>query len=162
MAAARNVSFSRRGNAFGKTEECLDVYHAAEHISDCGKILFGETQSKPDWFERMRNVLLSEGLGGMERELSLLKVGLQESQVKSVDSLLEYLRNHSERLNYCERLSEGRVIGSGLIEGACKNLVGRRLKQTGACWRLERANRIARVCGLLYSNQWKNAWKNTH
>ena len=54
---------------FGKTEECLDVYHAAEHISDCGKILFGETQSKAEWFERMRNVLLSEGLGGLEREL---------------------------------------------------------------------------------------------
>ena len=115
---------------FGRTEECLDVYHAAEHISDCGKVLFGESSSKTEWFERMRNVLLSEGLDGMERELSSLKVGLQESQTKLVNSLLEYLRNNSERLNYCERLAEGRVIGSGLIEGACKNLVGRRLKQT--------------------------------
>ena len=62
-------------------------------------------------------------------------------------------------LDYCDRLADGRVIGRGLVEGACKNLVGRRLKQTGACWRLDRANKIARVCGLLYSHQWENAWK---
>ena len=142
---------------FGKTDECLDVYHAAEHISDCGKVLFGESQAKAEWFERMRMVLLSEGLGGMERELSSLKVGLQESQVTSVDSLLDYFRGNVGRLDYCERLASGRVIGSGLIEGACKNLVGRRLKQTGACWRMDRANRIARVCGVLYSHQWENA-----
>ena len=147
---------------FGKTDECLDVYHAAEPISDCGKILFGETQSKTEWFARMRNVLLSEGLGGLERELSSLKVGLKESHVKSVDSLLDYFRGNAGRLDYCGRLSEGRVIGSGLIEGACKNLVGRRLKQTGACWRLERANRMARVCGVLFSHQWENAWKNNN
>jgi len=146
----------------GKTDECLDIYHAAEHISDCGKVLFGETQAKAEWFERMRMILLSEGLGGMERELSLLKAGLKKSQVKSVDSLLEYFRGNVGRLRYCERLAEGRAISSGLIEGACKNLVGKRLKQTGACWRVGRANKIALLSAVLYSHQWKNAWKNTH
>ena len=61
-----------------------------------------------------------------------------------------------------ERLASGRVIGSGLIEGACKNLVGRRLKQTGACWRLPRANRIAGLCAVLYSGQWKDCWKKSN
>jgi hypothetical protein len=106
-----------------------------------------------EWFERMRNVLLSDSLPGMERELELLKVGLKVEQCKSIESLLEYFRNNECRLNYCERLASGRVIGSGLIEGACKNLVGRRLKQTGACWRLERANKIATISSLLYSDQ---------
>ena len=27
-------------DVFGKTEECLDIYHASEHISDCGKVLY--------------------------------------------------------------------------------------------------------------------------
>jgi hypothetical protein len=80
---------------------------------------------------------------------------------KLVDSLLEYFRNNSERLNYCERLASGRMIGSGLIEGACKNLIGRRFKQTKSCWRIERANKMAFTCSLLYAEQWKNAWKNT-
>jgi len=97
----------------------------------------------------------------MERELSLLGVGLKEAHVKLVDSLLDYFRGNAGRLNYCDRLADGRVIGSGLIEGACKNLVGLMLKQTGACWRLDRANRIACICGVLYSHQWENAWKKT-
>jgi len=147
---------------FGKTEECLDIYHGAENISDCGKVLFAEAESK-EWFERMRIVLLSEGLAGMERELSSLLAGdLKESERRKITLLLEYFRNNSERLKYAERLALGRAIGSGLIEGACKNLVGKRLKQTGACWRLPRANRIAILCATLYSSQWKIAWKNTY
>jgi hypothetical protein len=157
---------------FGKTEECLDIYHGAEHISDCGKVLFSGSAERKDWFERMRMVLLSEGLVGMERELSsLLEGDLNEKEVEAngkkaeqarVTSLLSYFRNNSERLNYAERLAAGRAIGSGLIEGACKNLIGKRLKQTGACWRLPRANKIALISGILYSDQWKLCWKNTN
>jgi hypothetical protein len=150
----------------GKTEECLDIYHGAEHISDCGKALFGDSPTSKDWFERMRLVLLSEGFAGMERELSSLQAEFRGKGMKSkrasVQALLEYLRKHRERLNYAERLLAGRVIGSGLIEGACKNLVGKRLKQTGACWRLPRANRMASLCATLYSHQWNCAWKNSH
>ena len=57
-------------DVFGKTDECLDIYHGAEHISDCGKVLFGGAAEQKEWFERMRNVLLSEGLSGMKREWS--------------------------------------------------------------------------------------------
>ena len=34
---------------FGKTEECLDIYHAWEHVSDCGKVLYGEGESFTSW-----------------------------------------------------------------------------------------------------------------
>jgi hypothetical protein len=148
---------------FGKTDECLDIYHGAEHISDCGKVLFDGKTERKEWFERMRLVLLSEGLDGMERELSSLLSGkLKKTEREKVSSLLEYFRNNSERLNYSERLAAGRAIGSGLIEAACKSLVGKRLKQTGACWRLQRVNRIATLCAALYSDQWEQAWKITH
>lgn len=153
---------------FGNVDECLDIYHALEHVSECGKVLYGEGESFTSWLDKMRLVLLSEGFSGMERELQSLKAELKgksktsKLQRGSVESLLGYLKEHACRLNYCERLSAGRPIGSGLIEGACKNLVGRRLKQTGACWRLERANKMALVCSLLYADQWNLAWKNSH
>ena len=101
---------------------------------------------------QMRLVLLSEGFEGMERELSALKDWDVDKQ-KAVLSLREYLNKHKERL------AAGRSIGSGLIEGACKNLVGKRMKQTGVCWRLPRANRMATLCAVLYSDQWKYCWK---
>jgi len=84
----------------------------------------------------MRLVLLSEGFAGMERELRSLEK-LNKDKQEAVESLLDYLGKNKERLHEAERLAAGRAIGSGLIEGACKNLVGRRLKQTGACWKIE-------------------------
>jgi len=59
-------------------------------------------------------------------------------------------------------LASGRSIGSGQVEGACKNLVGRRLKQTGACWRRERVDRMAVLCAVLYGEQWNDYWKTAH
>jgi hypothetical protein len=97
----------------------------------------------------------------MERELSALK-DLDEDKKKAVHSLAEYLRKHEERLHYAERLAAGRSIGSGLIEGTCKNLVKRRLRQTGACWRVPRANRIAVIGAALYSELWDDCWKKYH
>ena len=146
---------------FGKTMECLDIYHALEHVAACGKALYGSGSFFTEWYERMRLVLLSEGYAGMEGELLALKE-LDADRQKAVLSLREYLSKNKERLRYAERLVAGRSIGSGLIEGACKNLVKRRLKQTGACWRVPRANRIAVICAALYSEQWDDCWKMYH
>jgi hypothetical protein len=60
---------------FGKITECLDMYHALEHVASGGKILYGNGSVLTEWLDRMRMVLLSEGFSGMDRELSLLLSG---------------------------------------------------------------------------------------
>ena len=77
---------------------------------------------------------------------------------ESLHALAEYLGKHAERLGYAQRLAEGRAIGSGQVEGACKHMIGRRLKQTGARWRVRRVNRMATLCALMYSNHWDAYW----
>ena len=57
---------------FGRTKECLDIYHALEHVAACGKVLYGSGQTFTEWLDRMRLVLLSEGFAGMERELGVV------------------------------------------------------------------------------------------
>jgi hypothetical protein len=146
---------------FGNTAECLDIFHASEHISDCGKVLFSDEEKRTRWFEDKRMLLLHKGFDGVNRELvQEYKSGLyNEEQKKAVLSLQTFLFNNRSRMNYAERLREGRAIGSGVVEGACKNLVGRRMKQTGACWRVEKAEKLMVLCGVLYSGQWKHVWK---
>ena len=73
-------------SVFGKTEECLDIYHAAEHISDGSKGVYRDAATATAWLERMRMVLLSEGFAGMERELSAL-TRLDNDKQKSVGAL---------------------------------------------------------------------------
>ena len=79
-------------------------------------------------------------------------------QRRALDGLETYFNHHRNHLDYAGRLAEGRPIGSGLIEGACKNYVGRRLKQTGARWRPENANHLADLAGLFYSDDWDHYW----
>jgi hypothetical protein len=134
---------------FGNTAECLDIFHVSERISDCGKILYKNEAVHQTWFEDMRMLLLRNGFSGVSELLLLLCDEMFDGgQKESILALQTYLNNNRERL------FEGRAIGSGVVEGACKNLVGRRLKQTGACWRKQRAEKMAVICAAIYSKQW--------
>lgn len=138
----------------------LDVYHAREHVVATGKLLYGDSPAATAWSENANCRMLAEGWAGMETvfvETRELFAG-NAAALKQVEGLRNYLGNHTDHLNYKQRLAEGRPIGSGQIEGACKNCIGRRLKQTGARWRVQRLNRMASVCCLAYSHAWKQYW----
>jgi hypothetical protein len=147
---------------FGPVRECLDVYHALEHLSNAGKVLYKEgTIDFLHWRELTKWELLDSGFEKIETRLNVLekKLTKKETQKKeAIVSLRRYLSNHRSRLPYRERLAEGRVIGSGQVEGACKSMVGRRLKQTGARWDVDRLNEMAVLCSVHYSDLWERYW----
>ena len=95
----------------------------------------------------------------LERVKLLQSVEQLDRRKEVLRVLANYLEYHKWRMNYRERLSEGRSIGSGQIEGACKNLIGARLKQTGARWDQRRVNRMGVLCAVLYGEQWNDYWK---
>lgn len=147
-----------RQNLVG-SEGVLDVYHALEHVSDAAKTLFGEgTDAARHWTDTVRTALLERGWAGIEEQLRHSSVPDNAAARQALAGLRNYLGNHVSHLNYAERLADGRAIGSGQVEGACKNMIGRRLKQTGARWRVRRVNRMASLCCLIYSHAWKPYW----
>lgn len=50
--------------------------------------------------------------------------------------VLNYFADYQDRLNYALRLRRGQSIGSGLVEGFIKQLLNKRLEQTGARWKV--------------------------
>ena len=43
---------------FGKVRECLDVYHALEHLSGIGKLFYGEsTEASKQWYASAKREL---------------------------------------------------------------------------------------------------------
>lgn len=140
-------------------EGVLDIYHALQHVSDLGKALQEEPAAAQAWTDVARQTLLSAGWSGIE---ALVQEGAEQrtpAEQTAVDGLLDYLAPHQDHLHYAQRLAGGQSIGSGQIEGACKNLIGRRLKANAARWRVRRVNRMAGLCSLLYSDQWRNYWE---
>jgi hypothetical protein len=144
----------------GKAQENLDIYHALEYLASKGDVLLGkETTEFRWWYETMKRDLLEGGVKPVLDRVRLMQLTEQLEAKKEVLGVLKnYLVFHSGRMNYRERLAAGLSIGSGQVEGACKNLIGARLKQTGAKWKRDRVNRMAKLCAVLYGEQWNHYW----
>ena len=138
----------------------LDIYHACGHISEAGKKLFGErTVAARTWLEEGRAWLLSDGWPGLCDHIGATLVKAPElSGHAALGELTNYFAGHTGRMNYAHRLHTGRSIGSGMVEGAAKNLIGKRMKQTGARWVVSNADAMASLCSLSYSDQWDLYW----
>jgi hypothetical protein len=142
----------------------LDIYHAAEHISDAAKGLFGEgTAAAAGWLEEGRGLVLSDGWAGLCDHIgATLSKAPELSGHTALGELTGYFAAHTERMNYAHRLHTGRSIGSGMVEGAAKNLIGKRMKQTGARWVVANADAMASLCSLSYSDHWDLYWASSN
>ncbi|MCA8993823.1 MAG: UPF0236 family protein [Planctomycetaceae bacterium] len=139
----------------------LDIYHALEHIAATGKVLHTDLQPATQWNEQVKEVLLHSGYRGVAEFVQRGFETLTDAHQSAVNALLDYLAPHGRHLNYRQRLAKGQCIGNGQIEGACKNLIGRRLKANAARWRVRRVNRMAGLCSIMYTNHWKTYWQST-
>lgn len=139
----------------------VDVYHVSEHIHDCGKALFGEgSVPAKSWAEDQLRYLLSHGGPKFIEHLDTLTAGVWEAKEReALRKLRGYLQENRDRMWYRERLAAGRPIGSGLIEGGCKNILGARLKLNSARWRIRRAERMGNLRCLEYSDLWETYWQ---
>lgn len=127
-----------------------DIYHATEHLWAVAGRRFGDrTAAARAWVEERRGTLLRSGASGLLAELD----GPEGSGVR------DYFEPHRDHTGYADRLRTGQSIGSGLVEGACKQVVGRRLKQTGARWRVRRVDRMATLCAVQATDQWDTYWR---
>lgn len=129
----------------------LDVFHASEHLHATAITLHGDGPAAEAWFQGRRRTLLRSGASALLTELT--------AESRGTEGLVAYLWPHVDHTPYRRRLAEGRSIGSGMVEGACKTAIGLRLKQTGARWRIKRLDRMAALCCTWYSDLFDAYWK---
>jgi hypothetical protein len=139
---------------------CVDVYHVSQHLHQCGRDLLGEGPAARAWAqERLMTALQANGpalVRRIESEASQETQGSTRRQ--TLEDLLTYLGPNRDRMWYGDRLESGEPIGSGMIEGGCKNTIAARLKLNNARWRIRRAERIGTLRCVDASNQWANFW----
>lgn len=97
----------------------------------------------------------------MRAELAAERKATRSARKRAaLEALSNYLEPHAERTRYAQRLAAGRSIGSGLVKGECKSL-GRRLKQTGARWKVRHVDAMSALCGVRRSTLWPAYWSRT-
>ena len=137
----------------------LDVYHAIEHIGTAVKAIWGESSDAKTRRESGVTALVTDGKAGIERwiaeQFGELPTGSNGEELRS---LAAYFGSHPTRLDYATRLASGRSIGSGLIEGSVKQLVNRRMKLTGARWRVDHVGPLVELAAVVDTPEWKDFW----
>ncbi len=78
----------------------------------------------------------------------------------ALGGVLNYFCGHQGRLNYALRLRRGQSIGSGLVEGSIKQLLNKRVKQTGARWKVTHVGPFVELGALAAGPEWQAFWEN--
>jgi hypothetical protein len=140
----------------------LDLWHAAEHLADGAKAVFGEgTAAAKSQGYRGRQRLLEDGYWGVTEWVKELSGQVPAGgDGAALGGVLNYFCGHQERLKYALRLRRGQSIGSGLVEGSIKQLLNKRLKQTGARWLTEHVGPFVELGALAAGPEWQAFWTN--
>ncbi len=136
----------------------VDVYHVLLYLFAVAAAL--GTREAEKWVHARVIELIEKGGPGFIEHLK--RMGPPDPSTATAEAwakLLNYLTENRDSLWYGERLEQGLPIGSGLIEGAGKNTLARRLKINNARWRVRRAEHMGTIRCLQYSGLWENYWE---
>lgn len=138
----------------------VDWYHAQEHLWDCAKLLWGEgSEQTAQWADRCCGWLWEGWTRKLLRELARQGKRHRGRKRQAIEDLCRYIGVNEEQMRYDVFRAKGYSIGSGMVEGACKHVVGDRLKRSGMIW--SRAGSSAtlalRICWL--NHQWDQLWQ---
>lgn len=151
------------GQRLPRAEQSLDVFHLSQHLHDAGKAIHGEGSEPARRFAEDHLLgLLRDGAGHLSRRLLPMiqqaRAAGAACQSAALRDLIAYLWPNRHRLDYASRLRRGLPIGSGLVEGGCKTIIGRRLKLNSARWNPQRAENMAALRCVDYSDRWSAFW----
>jgi hypothetical protein len=85
--------------------------------------------------------------------------GLAGAQRTGADACVRYLTSKHEYLRYDQALTAGWPIATGVIEGACRHLIGDRLDITGARWGLQGAEAILTLRAVISNGDFDDYWR---
>lgn len=140
--------------------EIIDFYHAAEKLWGVSRAVFGEESPKGKrWAEKWSGKLKRGDGDRAIAAMTRLKPKTEEGR-KVLRETLRYFKSNRGRMRYRAFRRRGLFIGSGVVEGSCKHLVGDRLKHGGMHWTDEGAQAILSVRLALLNQRWDHLWLN--
>lgn len=143
------------GELFPQAIQIVDRFHVKERLSGLAKSLYGESgEEAKRWAER-RYQELDEGR--WKNLLAALRRHAPRS--KLARDCVQYLRHNRQRLRYPEFEAQGLCTSSGVLEAACKGVIGTRLKRGGMHWTVRGANAIIALRCCKLSGRFEDFWE---
>jgi len=135
----------------------------SEHIWEAARALYGDDNAAKHWASRCHGLLRESSGIGLLRYLqhsrrSRGSASGRSGRLEALDSLIDYLRPRLAITDYVEYRQWGFVIGSGMMESMCKQLVGQRLKGNGRQWSKPGAVAMTALIAQPINRAWNAFW----
>jgi len=138
--------------------EVLDLLHVTPRLWPAAKLPYGDKGKEvvPCVRERVTQVLegkVEAVIRGLRR-LAAVR-GLKGAKKKALARACGYLRKNRQRMRYDEYLRAGYPIASGVIAGACRQLIKERMERAGMHWTVAGAQAMLDLRSVWIAGQWE-------
>jgi hypothetical protein len=136
----------------------VDFFHVCEHVSKLSELLFKKPSEAKAWYKKYRTILKEDPKGASK----LIRAArYRRSIIKknpTIEAEIKYLQRNRSRMDYFQLRQKNLPIGSGVVEAACKNLIGARMKKSGMRWTIDGGQTVLTLRSLILSNRWEEFW----
>lgn len=148
---------------FPLAEPCIDWWHVVEYLWTAAGCLHAEgSPQRRGWVDEQKRrlrrghvKLVLDPIAAAHRAIPKTGPG-NKGRRKRLLGTHEYLAEHQHRMNYAHLRRDDLDIGSGVVEGAVRNLVRMRFDDPGMRWGRDRAEILLHLrCGLL-NGEWES------
>lgn len=148
----------------------VDFYHASDRLWKVGRALHSGTAAErrakgwsQKWIRNLHNGKVLALIAELGRHRDRLgappKDTPEDDPRRVVADAARYFTNNAERMDYKRYRACGYPIGSGVVESACRHIVGLRMKRTATmAWREENAEALLQLRCLCASDAWESFW----
>jgi hypothetical protein len=139
----------------------MDLYHVLEYLWEAAYVFHKEgSEEAQAWVTSRLRLLL---LGKVACIITSLKYEVQHRQLTSskmatLKKVITYLHNGQPYMKYHLYIAKGYPIGSGVIEGTCRNLVNDRFGLTGMRWSVDGAESLLKIRSLDLNQKFDSFW----
>ena len=135
---------------FPNAVQIVDWYHAADRLKRIAEENFPTLEERQTWLHQV-----TEDLWQGRVELVIEACRLLAKKSKWAQQSLTYYSNNIERMRYDQFRASNLLIGSGVIESGCKQIVTQRLKLPGAQWHVDGAILTAKARTAWMNGEWQ-------
>lgn len=141
--------------------QLTDYYHACQYLKAAFAAAYPKQPEKAVWKFNEYKKILKDDANGISKTLRALRYLRQKHKNNAdINKAVTYFTNNQHRMKYAEAKANNYPIGSGIVEAACKTLVGQRLKRSGMSWSLHGGQSILTLRSLVKSGRFDKAWNN--
>jgi len=136
----------------------VDLYHARQHLWELSGQLFADDEAAGKHWLAVALEQLDQGkIEALVKQLRDQKPAHADI-AKRVSNEADYFEHNAERMRYPAFRAQGLFVGSGVVEAACKTVIGARLKGSGMFWTVRGANAILALRCCRLSGRFEDYW----